>query len=136
MKPQILRIQITAVLSALIFYACTSPVVPPTAAVSLTNTSKDQSPAPATLNLEGATQTARIGSYCWSYETSPGEQVEACMDSVGIPTDPIPLPAKEHLTASLSLPYEESPTQLSLSVFEASEKIQTGNSEYIRLYRK
>lgn len=131
MKPQTFRNPIAADPTVEMFCACTSPVVSATAMVPSTSTPTDQSPAPAGLNIGGAAQTATLGSCCWSNGTDPGERVEACLDSVGIPTDPIALSAEEHLIASLSLPYEQPPIHLSFLVYEACDESPTGNPESI-----
>lgn len=91
-----------------------SPTLPPAAMPS------DGSPPPASLEIDGATQTAGVGTYCWSGLTASGETVNVCADKIGIPTDRNPLSSSSPVTARLSLPLAESPSQLSLSAFQVS----------------
>jgi hypothetical protein len=93
---------------------------PPTRTPTPAATPSDGSPPPASLEIDGVTQTAGVGTYCWSGQTASGETVNACADMIGIPTDPDPLISSSPVTARLSLPLAESPSQLSLSAFQVS----------------
>ena len=80
----------------------------------------DGSPPPATLEIDGSTQTAGVGTYCWNGLTASGETVNACADMIGIPTEHDPLISSSPVTARLNLPLAEAPSQLSLSAFQVS----------------
>jgi len=80
----------------------------------------DGSPPPATLEIDGMAQVAGVGTYCWSGPTASGETVNACADKIGIPTARDPLHSSSPVTARLSLPLAESPSQLTLSAFQVS----------------
>lgn len=82
--------------------------------------SSNEPPPPATLTINGATQTAGIGTYCWSATTTPGESVQACVDKVGVPTALDPLKSSSPVRGTLTLPVNDPPTQLALTVFPAS----------------
>ena len=73
-------------------------------------------PPPATLEIGGTVQTAGVGTYCWS-----GASVAACVDKIGIPTAPDPLKTSSPVTALLTLPLEQPPTQVSLTIFPAAD---------------
>lgn len=88
---------------------------------SLFQNPADTSPPPATLTINGATQTAGVGTYCWNTPTSPSESVEACVDKVGVPTAPDPLRSSSPVNGILTLPLNDPPTQLVLSIFPASD---------------
>jgi len=94
--------------------------VSPTPVPTLAGTPSDGSPPPAVLEIDGVTQTAGVGTYCWSGQTASGETVSACADMIGIPTAPEPLIASSPVMARLSLPLAEPPSQLSLSAFQVS----------------
>ena len=105
-----------------ILAACTEPAtatqLPEPAATSL----PDGSPPLALLEIDGAEQTAGLGTYCWPLPAGGGESVAACVDKVGLPTYRDPLTAKSPVTARLTLPLEEPPSQLQLSVFPAVDE--------------
>jgi hypothetical protein len=81
----------------------------------------DTSPPPATLTINGATQTAGVGTYCWSTTTAPSESVQACVDKIGVPTARDPLTSTSPVMGLLTLPLNDPPTQAVLSVFPASD---------------
>jgi hypothetical protein len=81
-----------------------------------------QAPAPSYLQINGQSQPARVGSYCWDYLDANNEPVGACLDSIGISTPIEPLPAGKTITAQFSLPYPTPPDRLSLRVFAASSE--------------
>lgn len=86
----------------------------------LTTSPSNGSPPPATLTINGTTQTAGVGTYCWRTGTSSTESVEACVDKVGVPTASDPLKASSPVHGTLTLPLNDPPTQLVLTVFPAS----------------
>ena len=93
--------------------ACVSPT-----AISIEDTKE---PPLATLEINGKSQDARVGSYCWSTKDELDEPVEACQDSVGVPTVFAPLVASSPVTAQLHFAMKEPPDQISASVFVASK---------------
>ena len=75
-------------------------------------------PPVATLEINGETQTAAIGSYCWQNSGSLVNNV--CVDMQGIPTANEPLVAKETpFTAMFHLPFDAPPDSLTISVMPA-----------------
>ena len=124
--------------------AACAPAMTPTEAPPVANASptsapmpSDGSPPPASLEIDGATQTAGVGSYCWNSQTGTGEAVGMCVDKIGIPTVRDPLLATSPLKARLILPLADSPTQLNLSVFPATEDnevIVGGGAEEFRYW--
>jgi len=79
----------------------------------------DQSPPPATLTINGISQTSGVGTYCWNGTTATGESVNACADKIGIPTAVDPLKANSPVKGQLSLPLIDSPSQLVLTAYQA-----------------
>ncbi len=100
--------------------SCNAIVPMPTVALPPTNSSTGRVPESAVLEIDGLSQLAMIGSYCWEYIDEAGEKVNSCLDSVGIPTQKEPLIANTPFTLLLLLPTNDPPAQLSLSVFPAS----------------
>jgi len=80
----------------------------------------DGSPPPATLEIDGKTQMAGVGTYCWSSPTGVGESVSMCADKIGLPTVSDPVSSSSPVTARLILPLNDLPKQLTLSVFQAT----------------
>lgn len=119
------------------FTACTSSTttkgnVVPTS-TSIENPT-DGSPPPATLEINGTTQAAGVGSFCWNSTTTNGESVGMCADKIGLPTVNDPLIAKSPVTARLILPLNDPPKQLALSVFQATVdntvKVDAGSDKF------
>lgn len=79
----------------------------------------DQSPPPATLTINGITQTSGVGTYCWNFKTGNGESVDACADKIGIPTAIDPLKAASPVKGQLTLPLSDPPSQLVLTAYHA-----------------
>ena len=113
--------------------ACTA-VMPPTevpATPTLTPVPipSDGSPPPASLEIDGATQTAGVGTYCWTTDTSG-----MCVDKIGLPTPREALTATSPVHARLTLPLAEAPVQVALSVFPATEsnevQVNGGGEEF------
>ncbi len=112
-------------LFALLLAAC-GPV---TAAPPVSQTS---SPPPATLEIDGKTQTAGIGSYCWSDRANAAQEV--CVDLEGVPT------AREALIAAntpyqarFRLPLGTPPDSLYIAVLPAGVEI-VGGANDVRLW--
>ena len=103
----------------LILAACAAPVTPTQPPEPTATTIPDGSPPPAVLEIAGVEQAAGIGTYCWPLPAAGGESVAACVDKVGLPTSRDPLIAESPVTARLTLPMEQPPAQLQLSVFPA-----------------
>lgn len=74
-------------------------------------------PPPAILEVEGTSQQAGIGSYCWSESLGEEEGVGICADMLGIPTAPEPLVVQSPVAAKLHLPVAEKPSHLRVVVF-------------------
>ena len=109
-------------LFTLILAACTASSTPTQSLEPTVTTIPDGSPPPALLEISGGAQTAGIGTYCWSPPAAGGESVAACVDKVGLPTPRDPLIAESPVTARLTLPMEQPPAQLQLSVFPATDE--------------
>ena len=106
----------------LILAACTAPATPTRPPKPTATTTPDGSPPSALLEIAGVEQTAGIGTYCWPIPAAGGESVAACVDKVGLPTPRDPLIAESPVTARLTLPIEQLPAQLQLSVFPAVDE--------------
>lgn len=76
-------------------------------------------PPPATLTVAGITQTAGIGSYCWS---DPQSGRGVCADAAGYITPLEPLEVRPGATARLRLPLDAAPSLLQLDVLSVTEK--------------
>ena len=94
----------------------------------------DDSSPPATLEIDGETQVAGVGTYCWSSPTGVGESVNMCVDKIGLPTVSDPLISSAPVTARLILPLNDPPKQLGLSVFQATAsnavKVDAGTDKF------
>jgi len=94
----------------------------------------DGSPPPATLEIDGTTQTAGVGTFCWNAQTANNESVDMCVDKIGLPAPYIPLISKSPVTARLILPLADSPNQLGLSIFQATAenevKVDAGTDKF------
>jgi hypothetical protein len=108
------------ILCIIVLTACTSTTNTTPTTLFPTETSSDGAPPPASLEINGTTQIAGVGTYCWSGPTSSGEMVNACADMIGVPTEHDPLISSSPVIAQLSLPLSEAPSQLALSAFEVS----------------
>ncbi len=75
-------------------------------------------PPPATLEINGITQTSAIGTYCWSEVGKGG----VCADMIGIPTPKEALMTSSPITAYLRLPITTAPANLYLNVIRVSDK--------------
>lgn len=76
-------------------------------------------PPPATLTIDGQSQSSGIGSYCWSDQSGQA----LCADMLGIPTDDQPLPASTTLFAEFQLSLDELPGEVSLGIFPATDDL-------------
>jgi len=86
-------------------------------------------PPPAFLKISGNEQVSGIGSYCWDEEL-----MGVCADMIGIITPKEPLPASSPFTAHLSLPLNESPEELHLSVIRVSDDDFKSYTNYSRAW--
>lgn len=100
----------------------TTVSLPPPSSATSSQTPADQStsfltpaPPPATLEVAGRTQTAGIGTYCWTEA-----ERSLCADMAGIPTMPDPLVASAPLQAQLRLPLAVRPSALQLQIVPVS----------------
>jgi hypothetical protein len=106
--------------------APTDTSVPPTAAETTppeTVNTPDITAAPpaATVAIDGQTQTAGVGTYCW---TGSGAEIGMCVDKIGIPTPLEPLVVESSFTAQFTIPVEEAPQHISLQAIPVSEADQ------------
>ena len=110
--------------------AMTPTALPPTPTPTPAAPPSDGSPPPASLEIDGAVQTAGVGTYCWTSATTG-----MCVDKIGLPTVKDPLIGTSPVKARLTLPLADAPTQLVLSVFPASEgnevKVDGGDEEFL-----
>lgn len=80
----------------------------------------EDGPPSATLEIDGVTQTAGIGTFCWNTKTGSGENVDMCVDKIGIPTAQNPIILKSPVTARLRFSISDPPYEMSASIFAAS----------------
>ena len=108
-------------LCALLLSAC-GPVtpVPPAGPTAL-----PEAPPAATLEIDGVTQTAGIGSYCWSNGEPTAPSV--CVDVAGVPTAAQALvTARTPYLAHFHLPLGTPPDSLNVAVIPAFTEIGRG----------
>ncbi|MBK9925579.1 MAG: hypothetical protein IPP66_09835 [Anaerolineales bacterium] len=98
-----------------------SATPPSNGSPALAATPSHEAPPPAMLTINGTTQTAGIGTYCWKAATSSANSAEVCVDMVGVPTATEPLKSSLPFSGTLTLPLNDPPTQLVLTVFPASD---------------
>lgn len=114
------------VMSLVILSAC-APVTPVTSPAP-----GSVEPLPATLEINGQTQTAGIGSYCWS--GSQGKQT--CTDVAGIPTAHDPLVTDTPFVGHFHLPLADPPESLYVSArYVTPYDDLTGGAGETRLWR-
>ena len=111
------------------------PVTQPASSLQTAVTdSRDGSPSPALLEIGGISQTAGVGTFCWSSQPATGESVDICVDKIGLPTVQNPLISTSPVTARLTLPLDDPPQRLELSVFRAAPgnevKVEAGTNEF------
>lgn len=73
-------------------------------------------PPPAKLTINGQTQVAGVGTYCWQETKLSGQGTGVCADMIGIPTPATPLPARVGAEAELELPISDDPAGLFVTV--------------------
>jgi hypothetical protein len=81
----------------------------------------DVKPPLATLTVNGAAQTAGLGTYCWSDDT---QGVGICLDAIGIPTPQEALVAPSPFTAQFEIPVEQAPRDVVLTVRPANSQTE------------
>jgi hypothetical protein len=84
----------------------------------LTDTDK---PPLALLTVNGVSQEAGLGTYCWSNETSGAG---LCLDAIGIATPPEPLPVTSPFTAQFMIPVEDEPRDVVLNIRHAAPELE------------
>src|SRR5689334_23572582 len=105
-----------------ILAAC-APIIPGSPVAATTNLPHTIQPPPATLTINGETQTAGIGSYCWT-DPSSTPNVGLCADMAGLPTVHEPLVSVETpFTAMIHLPLDAPPDSLYIAVMPAIHEI-------------
>lgn len=111
--------------SIIILTACGPAILPVTSTPESTATSlPDDSPPPISIEIGGETQTGRLGSYCWTFQSENGDMGGACLDRLALPTPIDPIHSGSPVAARLSIPLDEMPTHLQLAIFEATEPNQ------------
>lgn len=95
-------------LCLMVLTSCTPALAAPTASPTL----GPVEPPVATLEINGQTQTAGIGSYCWS--GSQGRQT--CADTAGVPTAHDPLVTDTPFVGHFHLPLTDPPESLYVTV--------------------
>ena len=112
-----MKIILVAFLAIVLLSSLSANTAPVALAESTTDSSNDSNMPPmAILEINGTSQDARVGSYCWA-----NEAVEACQDSVGIPTALMPIVATSPVSVRLGIATKQLPDELSASVFVASK---------------
>jgi WD40 repeat protein len=99
--------------------------------VAATPTVKPLSPRPpeASLEINGKTQQAGIGSYCWSNGIAIVTQT-LCADVAGVPTAREALVAENTpYTAIFHMPLESPPDSLTVSVMPAGKEVINGSKD-------
>ena len=115
-----------------IFTAC-APIIPASQPVVPTLPSAIQ-PSPATLTINDVTQTAGIGSYCWTNDSGT-QKAMLCADMAGIPTSSEPLIAMDTpFTGRFHLPLDHPPESLYISVMPAINEINDDQKD-VRFWR-
>jgi hypothetical protein len=79
-----------------------------------------QQPPAATLTIAGQSQTAAIGTYCWSYAGGG-----LCVDKIGIPSPDQPLPAGQPVQGTLEIPVDAPVTNVTMGIFAADEALKS-----------
>lgn len=80
------------------------------------STASDIKPPAAQLTIDGKTQVAGVGTFCWQEKNLFGQGAGLCADMIGIPTSPDPLKASVGAQADLKLPIADAPAGLFVSV--------------------
>ena len=73
-------------------------------------------PPLAVMTVNGDSQTAGLGTYCWSDDSSGAG---LCLDAIGIPTPEEPLEVTSPFTAQFLIPVEETPRDVVVTVAPA-----------------
>lgn len=113
------------------FSACV-PTADNTPVSTSTPVPTEDAPPPATLEINGSVQNAGIGTNCWSIQTNPNGPVEACIDTIGIPTALTPIVSESPFTAQLHFLTNRQPQQVAASVSAVSSEheLHDGTKEY------
>lgn len=91
-------------------------------------------PAPI-LEIEGRTQTAGVGTYCWPRGDSGGQSV-VCADTIGIITPALPITATSPVEGIIHLPIPFPPEQATLNIrpVTPADEVQAGNLNSLRAW--
>jgi hypothetical protein len=81
----------------------------------------DIRPPAAVILVNGVSQAAGIGTYCWRDDT---QGLALCLDAIGIATQPEPLLVSGTFTAQFSLPVEGAPSDLRLNIRQATPELE------------
>ncbi len=90
-------------------------------------------PRPMVLEINGQTQAAAIGSYCWAKERQGQSLRQECADTIGLPTPRDPLRISSPVSARLRSPYPMTASQLSLVIMPIgadTKAYDQSNSEF------
>jgi hypothetical protein len=92
-------------------------------------------PPPAVLAINGRTQVAGVGTYCWSDASGGRETVSVCADMIGIPTAEQPLAVEGSFSARLELPLDQPPETLGLDVIPVTDEDVIEARDSLRWWR-
>jgi hypothetical protein len=81
----------------------------------------DIRPPAAVLQINGETQQAGVGTYCWRDES---QGLALCLDAIGIATQTEPLVLSGSFTAQFLLPVEGAPSDLRLNIRRATPELE------------
>jgi hypothetical protein len=81
----------------------------------------DIRPPLASLAIDGASQTAGLGTYCW---TDVSQGMGLCIDAIGIATPQDALVASSPFTAQFSIPVDEVPRDVVVTVRAVTPDIE------------
>ena len=81
----------------------------------------DEPPA-ASLQVGDEIQEGGVGTYCWTTPLGGDESVGVCADHIGVPTPAEPLLVEPGAMATLLLPLEETPSEISVNIGAATDQ--------------
>lgn len=93
------------------------------------------SPPLASIEINGDLQTAGLGSYCWNYINVDGDGVGACLDTIGLASPSEPIRSGSPMRAQLTIPVDEIPDHLQLSIFQAVDRNEVKLEDNPGLFR-
>lgn len=88
-------------------------------------------PPAATLDVNGETQTAAVGSHCWPY---PDSETAICADFIGVTTPREPLAVSSPIQGSIDWSQEDLPDRASGVIYPAADVDELESSEATRIW--